>query len=92
MAAQECTINQKSGQQVDPTHDMTATHKFPPQDGLSGQVVECDRQRGGQGQGECAHRPYQQFCQEYSTDSQTVLVLPQLHEEESHVKIIMEHL
>ena len=29
--AQEGTTNQKPGQQVDPTFDMTTTHKFPPQ-------------------------------------------------------------
>ena len=31
LAAQEWTTNQKPEQQVDPTLDMTTTHKFPPQ-------------------------------------------------------------
>ena len=34
LAAQEWTINQKPGQQVDPTLDMKTTHKFPLQEHL----------------------------------------------------------
>ena len=31
LAAKEGTTNQKPGQQIDPTLDMTTTDKFPPQ-------------------------------------------------------------
>ena len=47
LAAQEWTTNQKPGQQVDPTLDLTTTHKFPLQMNGTTTMEEEDGWDGG---------------------------------------------